>query len=150
GAARGGRCAAGGGWAAVAGPAPRPSRAEVLTSLASAEPSVQRCLSRVGEVARVTLRVGASGELVSAHVHPPYEGADARCIVDALRAVRLAPSPEGYSLVHTFRPAPPAGGSLDRPRPAARARRARPPASAAPAQRADTPAGSEVINAFSE
>ncbi len=126
-----------------------PGRAEVLTTLRDVEPAVQRCLARAGEVARVTMQVGVAGNVVSARVDPPYTGADAACIVDAVRGARLPPSPEGYVLVHAFRPAPVAGGALARPANASRAARQRAPAR--PAQRAEGGERSptnEVIDAF--
>lgn len=126
-----------------------PGRAEVLTTLRDVEPAVQRCLARAGEVARVTMQVGVAGNVVSARVDPPYAGADAACIVDAVRGARLPPSPEGYVLVHAFRPAPVAGGALARPANASRAARQRAPAR--PAQRAEggeRPPTNEVIDAF--
>jgi hypothetical protein len=123
----------------------QPGRAQVLTTLHDVEPSVQRCLARVGEVARVTLQVGVAGNVVSTRVDPPYTGADAACIVDALRGARLPPSPEGYVFVHAFRPAPVAGGSLARPPNASRAARRRP---VSPAQRAESAREAEVTDAL--
>ena len=128
-----------------AGVIAQPGRAQVLTTLQGVEPTVQRCLGRVGEVARVTLQVGVAGNVVSARVDPPYTGADAACIVDAVRGARLPPSPEGYVFVHVFRPAPVAGGSLARPPNAGRAARRRP---ASPAQRAESAREAEVIDTF--
>lgn len=128
-----------------AGVIAEPGRAQVLTALQGVEPTVQRCLARVGEVARVTLQVGVAGNVVSTRVDPPYTGADAACIVDALRGARLPPSPEGYVFVHAFRPAPVAGGSLARPPNASRAARRRP---ASPAQRAESAREAAVTDAL--
>lgn len=110
----------------------RPTRAEVISALQSVEPAVQRCLQARGEVARASVQVGADGTVISVRVDPPYVGGEARCIVDAVHGARLPRSPEDYQAIHTFRPAPIAGGSLsDRPMPAARARRAAPQPNAA-------------------
>ncbi|MCZ7683159.1 MAG: hypothetical protein M5U28_31880 [Sandaracinaceae bacterium] len=121
-------------------PATPPSRAAILSALASVEPDVQRCLSERGQVAHVTMQVGAHGRVMSVRVSPPYAGGEATCIVNALHAAQLPASPTDYPIAHAFRPAPMAGGSLARP-PAA-ARRQRP--ATAPSRQA-----SEISDAFS-
>ncbi len=112
------------GGASVAGPAPpppRPTRAEMVRSLHSVEPRVQRCLSDRGETAHAVVTVGADGSVASVRVAPPYAGVEARCIVDAVRTARMPESAEDYQLSYVFHPAPVAGGSI-RPPAAARLR----------------------------
>ncbi len=121
-------------------PATPPSRAAILTALASVEPDVQRCLSERGQVAHVTMQVGAHGRVMSVRVSPPYAGGEATCIVNALRAAQLPASPTDYPVAYAFRPAPMAGGSLARPPAAARRQRG----TSAPSRQA-----SEISDAFS-
>lgn len=88
-----------------------PTRAEILAALARVERSVQRCLERRGDPARVSIQIGVRGNAISTRVDPPYVGTEAACIVDVLREAELPRSPQTYQFVHVFRPARTLGSS---------------------------------------
>jgi hypothetical protein len=108
-----------------------PTRVEVVNALRPIEPTVQRCMGDLREVARVQLTVSSAGRVTEVSVGPPFAGTPAAtCMERALRRARLPRSESpSYVLSHPFRPAPIAGGAVTGPA-AARQRQRR----AAPAR----------------
>lgn len=143
----GGRAGSGGGGGGYAGPAERatgsssatpaqqPTRVEVVNALNEVADDVAACMRQTREVAQVRVRVnGSTGAVQSVTVQPPFRGAEAACIVRAVRGASMPTSGSpSYEVVHAYHPAPIAGGSLAPSAPAARrARRPASPARSAP------------------
>ncbi len=145
----GGRAGSGGGGAGVgyavpaeratgsstATPAQQPTRVEVVNALNEVADDVAACMRQTREVAQVRVRVnGSTGAVQSVTVQPPFRGAEAACIVRAVRGASMPTSASpSYEVVHAYHPAPIAGGSLAPTAPAARrARRPASPARSAP------------------
>ncbi|MEZ4340708.1 MAG: hypothetical protein R3B82_29150 [Sandaracinaceae bacterium] len=128
-----------------------PTRAEVVNALNEVSDAVARCIRRTGEVAQVRVRVnGATGAVESVTVEPPYVGAEAACVVRAVRTASMPTSPSPYyEATHPYHPAGPAGGSLGSPASAAR-RRERAPVRLAPARPAAREQASDVLSPWAE
>lgn len=128
---------------APGGPSPTPSagptRVEVVNALNAVADAVAACMTTTHEVAEVHVRVnGATGRVESVTVEPPFAGAEAACIVRAVRGAAMPTSAHpSYDVVHAYHPAPLAGGSLGSEAPAAarRARQRAPAPARAPASR---------------
>lgn len=89
-------------------------RSVAPSALTQMEARVQRCLAPGGASARVTIDVGASGEVRRVRVGPPHRGEGAACIEQAVRSVRLEPGPEARRIVRFIRP-PAVGESNSEP-----------------------------------
>ncbi|MCB9591205.1 MAG: hypothetical protein H6719_00615 [Sandaracinaceae bacterium] len=111
-----------------------PTRVEVVNALNAVADEVARCMTDTRELARVQVRVnGSTGTIESVRVSPPFAGAEAACIVRAVRGATMPRSGHPtYDVTHAYHPAPVAGGSLRPGAPAARRARER---RAAPALR---------------
>lgn len=116
--------ASGGGGGGIARPAPAPARTSTGSTTAATRvlavnalnariSQVQRCIGTEGETAPVVVTVDANGRLLNVNVGGTLTDQARACVAREVRLARMPRSDEGsYSLTHTYRPAPVAGGSL--------------------------------------